>query len=135
MKRNSCFIYPKTFVNLWKVYDIMMLVKKSYRVLRPYSKLLSLRRKNKALANWAARIGESAAEKIKDESAARGTAMHKILEKYILEQGYLDLTNVGKQAHNMAHASNTKRSYVMFQNITAQNARYTTQVYTQDKQI
>ena len=28
--------------------------------------------------------------------------MHKILEKYILEQGYLDLTNVGKQAHNMA---------------------------------
>ena len=37
-----------------------------------------------------------------DESAARGTAMHKILEKYILEQGYLDLTNVGKEAHNMA---------------------------------
>ena len=28
--------------------------------------------------------------------------MHKILEKYILEEGYLDLTNVGKQAHNMA---------------------------------
>jgi genome maintenance exonuclease 1 len=28
--------------------------------------------------------------------------MHKILEKYILEQGYLDLTNVGREAHNMA---------------------------------
>ena len=28
--------------------------------------------------------------------------MHKILEMYILEQGYLDETNVGKQAHNMA---------------------------------
>ena len=28
--------------------------------------------------------------------------MHKILEKYILEEGYLDLTNVGKEAHNMA---------------------------------
>jgi genome maintenance exonuclease 1 len=37
-----------------------------------------------------------------DESAARGTAMHKILEKYILEQGYVDLTTVGQQAHNMA---------------------------------
>jgi genome maintenance exonuclease 1 len=37
-----------------------------------------------------------------DEAAARGTAMHKILEKYILQEGYLDLTNVGKQAHNMA---------------------------------
>ena len=28
--------------------------------------------------------------------------MHKILEKYIIEEGYLDLTNVGKEAHNMA---------------------------------
>lgn len=28
--------------------------------------------------------------------------MHKILEKYILDQGYVDETNVGKQAHNMA---------------------------------
>ena len=28
--------------------------------------------------------------------------MHKILEKYILEEGYLDETEVGKQAHNMA---------------------------------
>ena len=28
--------------------------------------------------------------------------MHKILEKYILEEGYLDLTNVGRDAHNMA---------------------------------
>jgi genome maintenance exonuclease 1 len=36
------------------------------------------------------------------ESATRGTAMHKILEKYVLEEGYLDETNVGKQAHNMA---------------------------------
>ena len=58
--------------------------------------------KKQTLANWASRIGDSAAEKIKEESAARGTAMHKILEKYILEKGYLDLTNVGKQAHNMA---------------------------------
>jgi hypothetical protein len=30
------------------------------------------------------------------------TQTAKILEKYILEQGYLDLTNVGKEAHNMA---------------------------------
>jgi genome maintenance exonuclease 1 len=37
-----------------------------------------------------------------DKSQTRGTAMHKILEKYVLEQGYLDETEVGKQAHNMA---------------------------------
>jgi len=58
--------------------------------------------KKKSLADWAARIGEEAAEKIKSEAAVRGTAMHKILEKYVLEQGYLDETSVGKQAHNMA---------------------------------
>ena len=28
--------------------------------------------------------------------------MHKILEKYILGEGYLDETTVGKEAHNMA---------------------------------
>ena len=58
--------------------------------------------KREALARWREAKGEALAEKIKDESAARGTAMHKILEKYILEEGYLELTNVGKEAHNMA---------------------------------
>ena len=58
--------------------------------------------KREALARGREAKGEALAEKIKDESAARGTAMHKILEKYILEEGYLDLTNVGKEAHNMA---------------------------------
>ena len=47
-------------------------------------------------------MGEENAARIVDESAARGTAMHKILEMYILDKGYLDETNVGKQAHNMA---------------------------------
>ena len=58
--------------------------------------------KTESLAAWRLRVGEDSATRIVDESAARGTAMHKILEKYILEEGYLDLTNVGKDAHNMA---------------------------------
>ena len=58
--------------------------------------------KREALAKWRAAKGEEIATRIVDESAARGTAMHKILEKYILEQGYVDLTTVGQQAHNMA---------------------------------
>jgi genome maintenance exonuclease 1 len=37
-----------------------------------------------------------------DTAGARGTAMHKILEKYILKDGYIDLTTVGREAHNMA---------------------------------
>ena len=58
--------------------------------------------KRESLQAWRDRVGDENATRIVDESAARGTAMHKILEKYILEQGYLDLTNVGKEAHNMA---------------------------------
>jgi len=58
--------------------------------------------KRESLAAWRAREGEERAARIMSESATRGTAMHKILEKYVLEEGYLDETNVGKQAHNMA---------------------------------
>jgi len=58
--------------------------------------------KTAALAKWREAKGEETATRIVDEAAARGTAMHKILEKYIDESGYLDLTNVGKAAHNMA---------------------------------
>jgi len=58
--------------------------------------------KREALARWRESKGEIEATRIVDESGARGTAMHKILEKYVLEQGYLDETEVGKQAHNMA---------------------------------
>jgi genome maintenance exonuclease 1 len=55
-----------------------------------------------SLKAWRTRVGEAAATRIVDEAAARGTAMHKILERYIGEEGYLDLTNVGLKAHNMA---------------------------------
>ena len=58
--------------------------------------------KRASLAAWRERMGEETATRIVDESGARGTAMHKILEKYILDQGYVDETAVGKQAHNMA---------------------------------
>ena len=52
---------------------------------------------------WRESKGEAEATRIVDESLLlRGTAMHKILEMYVLEQGYVDQTNVGKQAHNMA---------------------------------
>ena len=58
--------------------------------------------KRESLQAWRDRVGEDEATRIVDSAGARGTAMHKILEKYIIEEGYLDLTNVGKEAHNMA---------------------------------
>ena len=80
---------------------ITSLIKKNYQVLQ-LSWTTQSAEKREALAQWRASKGEAEATRIVDESGARGTAMHKILEKYILEEGYLDETAVGKQAHNMA---------------------------------
>tara|TARA_B110000967_G_scaffold16737_1_gene15861 strand:+ start:455 stop:1105 length:651 start_codon:yes stop_codon:yes gene_type:complete len=58
--------------------------------------------KTKSLQAWRDRVGEETATRIVDEAGIRGTAMHKILENYILKEGYIDLTSVGRKAHNMA---------------------------------
>jgi len=102
MKHNNCYIYPKTVreaIDGQRHYDTG---KEKLPSVTTILQATQSEEKKKSLADWAARIGEEAAEKIKSDAAERGTAMHKILEKYVLEQGYLDLTNVGKQAHNMA---------------------------------
>ena len=52
--------------------------------------------------SWRKREGEANAARIVEKSGARGTAMHKILEKYVLGEGYMDMTTVGQEAHNMA---------------------------------
>jgi hypothetical protein len=54
------------------------------------------------LKEWKAKVGEAEAERIKNLSSVRGTAMHKYLESYIQELGYEDLTDTGVQAKSMA---------------------------------
>ena len=102
MKRNNSYIYPRTIrevIDGKRHYDI------NDSKLPSVTTILSATQsaeKRKSLAAWRLKMGEENATRIVDQAGARGTAMHKILEKYILEQGYLDLTNVGKEAHNMA---------------------------------
>ena len=55
-----------------------------------------------SIERWKAKVGEETAEKIKNEAAARGTAMHKYLEDLIRGQRSLDLTTVGQDAQKMA---------------------------------
>ena len=103
MKHNNCYIYPKTVRE-------MIEGKRHYEIngdekLPSVTTILSSTQdpeKAQSLKAWRDRVGEEAATRIVDEAAARGTAMHKILERYIGEEGYLDLTQVGKNAHNMA---------------------------------
>ena len=54
------------------------------------------------IERWKAKVGEVEAERIKNEAANRGTAMHKYLEDLIRGTRSLDLTTVGQQAQKMA---------------------------------
>ena len=54
------------------------------------------------LKDWKAKVGEQEAERIKNVSSSRGTAMHKFLEHYITGVGYDDLTELGQAAKAMA---------------------------------
>ena len=58
--------------------------------------------KRQSLASWRARMGPQAADRVRDISAMRGTAMHKFLEAYIDGTGHKDLTSIGKEADPMA---------------------------------
>ena len=57
--------------------------------------------KAEGLANWRAKVGEVEAQRIMDQAAARGTAMHSILEHHILGKNRLDLTDIGQDAHKI----------------------------------
>jgi genome maintenance exonuclease 1 len=54
------------------------------------------------LTRWKNKVGHEEAERIKNLSSKRGTAMHKFIEKYIQESGYEDLTPIGVEAKPMA---------------------------------
>lgn len=54
------------------------------------------------LNDWIKRKGRKEAERIKNQSATRGTAMHKYLENYVLGKGYEDLTELGQETKRMA---------------------------------
>jgi CRISPR/Cas system-associated exonuclease Cas4 (RecB family) len=58
--------------------------------------------KRASLARWQERVGVDEATRIRDQAASRGTNMHLHLEKFILGQGHLDLTEEGKTAKSMA---------------------------------
>ena len=58
--------------------------------------------KQDSLANWRAKVGEAEAQRTMDQAAARGTAMHTLLERYLLGQNHADLTDIGQEATSMA---------------------------------
>ena len=103
MKINKQFKYPKSMrsvINGGRHYDI------GNTKLPSVTTILSACQsdeKKASLAAWKARMGDKAADEVRDTAAARGTAMHTYLEHYLDGTGYKDLTTLGKQAEVMAN--------------------------------
>ena len=102
MKRINKFKYPKSMRSLIggkRHYDV------GEEKLPSVTTILSATQsdeKKKSLADWRARMGTQAADRVRDISAMRGTAMHRYLEAFIDGTGHKDLTSVGKEAEPMA---------------------------------
>ena len=102
MKKNNSYRYPKTQREKIDGKRHYIFDKEKLPSVTTILDQTQSAEKRESLQRWRDRVGEAEATRIVDQSGARGTAMHKILEKYILEEGYVDQTTVGKQAHNMA---------------------------------
>ena len=103
MKINKLYTYPKSMrsvINGGRHYDI------DGDKLPSVTTILSATQsdeKKASLAAWKARMGDKAADEVRDTAALRGTAMHTYLEHYLDGTGYKDLTTLGKQAEVMAN--------------------------------
>ena len=64
--------------------------------------VLGATKNKKFLQDWKAKVGEAEAERIKNHSSKRGTAMHKFIESHVQGVGYNDLTAIGQDARPMA---------------------------------
>ena len=102
MKWNKKFIYPKSSRSLIdgkRHYDI------EHTKLPSVTTIIGATQseeKKKSLADWKARLGDTAADRVRDIAALRGTAMHTFLEAYVQGTGHKDLTRVGQEAEPMA---------------------------------
>ena len=100
MKKNDKYIYVRGSRHTdhgSRVYDI------AGERLPSVTTILSRTKDQRKLDEWKAKVGEQRAEEIKNLSSRRGTAMHKFIESYLLQQGYEDLTEVGLEARPMAN--------------------------------
>ena len=103
MKWNKKFEYPKsirTSIEGKRHYEITG--QKLPSVTTILSATQSPEKKAK-LEEWKKRVGTQQADRIRDVSAMRGTAMHTYLEGYILGENHLDLTSIGQEAGKMAN--------------------------------
>ena len=102
MKWNKLYKYPtstRSLIEGNRHYDV------SNEILPSVTTILQATQsdeKKASLSKGRQRVGENAAEKIKNEAARRGTAMHEFLEMHLRGDKLLDLSDEGLAARNMA---------------------------------
>ena len=102
MKWNKLYKYPsssRSLVEGNRHYDV------SNEILPSVTTILQATQsdeKKASLAKWRQKVGDNEAEKIRDEAARRGTAMHEFLEMHLRGDKLLDLSDEGLAARNMA---------------------------------
>ena len=104
MKWNKLYKYPtstRSLVEGNRHYDV------SNEILPSVTTILQATQsdeKKASLAKWRRKVGENEAERVRNEAASRGTAMHKFLEYYVQNQKLLDLSDEGQAARSMGQA-------------------------------
>ena len=104
MKWNKLYKYPNSTRSLIegnRHYDV------SNEILPSVTTILQATQseeKKASLARWRNKVGTHEAERIKNEAAKRGTAMHEYLEYYVRQEKLVDLSNEGQAAGSMARA-------------------------------
>ena len=100
MKWNKKYNYPaknRSVINNSRHYKI------NNQMLPSVTAILSMTRsesEKESLAAWKARLGEQAADRVRDVAALRGTAMHGIIEAYLLARNNLELFEQEKEKTN-----------------------------------
>ena len=102
MKWNKLYIYPpstRALIEGSRHYDV------SNEILPSVTTILQATQsdeKKASLFKWRQKVGENEAEKIRDDAARRGTAMHEFLEMHLHGNKLLDLSSEGQAARSMA---------------------------------
>ena len=102
MKWNKLYHYPPSTRSLTDGIRTYNIGKEKLPSVTSILKATQSDEKRASLARWQARVGVDEATRIRDQAASRGSNMHLHLEKFILGQGHLDLTEEGKTAKSMA---------------------------------
>ena len=102
MKWNKLYKYPtstRSLIEGNRHYDVSNEILPSVTTILQATQSVE---KKASLANWRQKVGENEAERIKNEAAKRGTAMHEFLEMHVRGDKLLDLSDEGQAARSMA---------------------------------